>query len=136
MNFPATKTRRPRSLLIVEDDVMLQQTVRLLFEERGFDVMTAGTVREAQTRFWSRQRWHLILSDYHLPDGTGLDFCHWVRRQPGEAPAFLIMSGAMQPGEIVGVEFIAKPFGLAELEARTRALLEGEPEELRSASSE
>ena len=121
---PAKPRRRP-ALLVVEDDLILQQTIRLLFEHHGFEVMTASTLREAQTRFWSRPSWAIILSDYHLSDGTGLDLYSWIEDQRGRPAPFLLMSGGIKAELADGVAFIAKPFGLHELETRVRALLQG-----------
>jgi len=113
------------ALLIVEDEILLLQTLAIFLESRGFNVSPTASVREAQTRYWSRPKWDVIISDYHLPDGTGLDFCSWVREQAGAMPPFLIMSGGIKGDGIVGVEFLAKPFNLEQLERRVRTLRQG-----------
>jgi two-component system OmpR family response regulator len=113
------------NLLIVEDEIVTLQTLAHFFTLRGFHVTTAGSLREAQTRFWSQQSWAVILSDYHLSDGTGLDLHSWLQEQPGIPAPFLLMSGGIQAARADGVEFIAKPFGLLELEARVHAVLRG-----------
>jgi DNA-binding response OmpR family regulator len=115
-------THRP-DLMIVEDEVMTLQTLAHFFTLRGFNVTTAATLREAQTRFWSRPGWAIILSDYHLSDGTGLELFSWIEEQRGLPAPFLLMSGGIKAELADGVAFIAKPFGLHELEARVRALL-------------
>ncbi len=112
-------------LLIIEDEIMTLQTLAHFFTLRGFHVSTASTLREAQTRYWSRPSWALILSDYHLSDGTGLDFYSWIEEQRGLPVPFLLMSGGIKAELADGVAFIAKPFGLHELETRVRALLQG-----------
>ncbi len=119
------KSKDRPALLIIENEIMTLQTLAHFFTLRGFDVSTAITVREAQTRFWSREAWAIILCDYHLSDGTGLDFHAWIQEQRGLPGPFLLMSGGIKAELADGVEFIAKPFGLHELETRVRALLQG-----------
>jgi DNA-binding response OmpR family regulator len=125
MKSPDRPTADRPDLMIVEDEVMTLQTLAHFFTLRGFNVTTATTLREAQTRFWSRPNWGLILSDYHLSDGTGLDLYSWIEEQRSRPVPFLLMSGGIRAERADGVAFIAKPFGLQELEARVRALLQG-----------
>lgn len=124
MISPTAAVEDRTALLVADDDILLLQTLGIFFAGRGFQVAMAASLREAQTRFWSRQTWAAIISDDHLLDGTGIEFCSWVREQPGPAPPFLIMSGGAKAGTIPGVEFLAKPFGLVELERRVRGLLQ------------
>lgn len=113
----------PPSLLVVDDDSQMLQTLVQYFEMSGFDVAKGASVGEAKIAFYRRRHWSLIISDYHLPDGTGWDFCCWVRAQPVVTPPFLFLSGGIGAETLSGVSFLAKPFQLAQLEARVRALL-------------
>lgn len=79
----------------------------------------------------------LILSEIDLPNGTGLEFCLWVKAQPDLAHVtVLLCSGRDNPVtrrlalEAGAAEFVAKPFVVGELRARIffhlRAAAEGQ----------
>ena len=117
-----------QNLLIIDDDPEMLRTLVMYFEMRGFAVSSAITVAAAKTSFRQQKAWSLIVSDYHLPDGTGWDLFCWIRDQPGGAPPpFLLMSGSVQSHTLgSGVEFLAKPFAIGDLESRVRMLLKRE----------
>lgn len=112
------------ALLIVDDDVQMLGTLVCYFERRGFHTAPAATVEEAKILFARRNTWTLVISDFHLPDGTGADLCDWVQAQRGTPPPFLLMSGSVN-GEVetTGMQYLAKPFAVEQLEARVGALL-------------
>jgi DNA-binding response OmpR family regulator len=112
------------TLLVIDDDAEMLRTLVCYFEKRGFHVAAGSTIAEAKTFFHRRKTWTLVMSDYHLPDGNGWELCCWVREQPGTPPPFLLMSGSAY-GEALctGIDFLAKPFAVADLEQRIRAML-------------
>ena len=112
------------TLLVIDDDPEMLRTLVCYFEKRGFHVAAASTIAEAKTNFHRRKIWTLVMTDYHLPDGNGWEFCCWIRDQPGPPPPFLLMSGSLY-GEALcnGVDFLPKPFALAELDERVRTIL-------------
>jgi two-component system alkaline phosphatase synthesis response regulator PhoP len=112
------------TLLVVDDDPVMLETLVWYFEKRGFHVAASSNLAEAKTFFHRRKNWTLVLSDYHLPDGTGLELCWWMREQVGYSPAFLLMSGSMNCAALCqDVDFLAKPFALETLETRVHGLL-------------
>ncbi|HUR59350.1 MAG TPA: response regulator [Opitutaceae bacterium] len=114
------------TLLIVDDDAHMLQALGCYFARRSFNVATARTVGEAKDVFAQQKLWTLVISDYHLPDGTGMELKAWLEAQPGGAPPFLLMSGSIQgSAAALGLDFLAKPFALADLEGRLRILLRG-----------
>jgi DNA-binding response OmpR family regulator len=65
-----------------------------------------------------------VISDYHLPDGTGLELLGSVRAQTGAATPVLLMSGSVHAAALcAGVDYLAKPFPLTTLETRVQILL-------------
>jgi two-component system, OmpR family, response regulator RegX3 len=112
------------TLLVIDDDQEMLRTLVCYFEKRGFHVAAGSSIAEAKTFFHRRKTWTLVMADYHLPDGNGWELCCWVREQPGTPPPFLLMSGSAY-GEALstGVDFLQKPFAIAELEERVRAML-------------
>lgn len=114
----------PRTILLADDDRSMVTTLVTYFEKKGFEVATSGNLAEAKAIYQRRLRWTLVMSDYHLCDGTGWDFYCWIRGQTTALPPFLLMSGSMNGTELSGeVQFIGKPFTLVELEARLQGLL-------------
>lgn len=61
-----------KRVLIVEDDPLNMRLVNDLLVSRGYKVSQAGTAREAIRLTYARHP-DLILMDFHLPDGSGLD---------------------------------------------------------------
>lgn len=115
------------TILLVEDDDGIALPLIRTFEREGYAVVRvaeglAGIERSAQDPF------DLIVLDLGLPDIDGLEVCRRIR-EAGYANGILILTA--RGGEIdrvVGLDvgaddYMAKPFGLAELLARTRALL-------------
>jgi DNA-binding response OmpR family regulator len=109
-------------LLVVDDDDAMRETLACYFQSRGFAVTTARNLTEAMACFQRRPQWRLVLSDYHLPDGTGAQLDAWMREQASAAP-FVLMSGSLQGEELCGYDYLAKPFSLRALEERLGGLL-------------
>jgi len=112
------------TLLIVDADTEMLQTLVCYFEKRGFHVAACTSLAEAKSFFHRRKSWALVIADYHLPDGTGLELCWWVRDQVGLATPCLLMSGSAHGASLCAdVDYLAKPFPLTALETRGRTLL-------------
>lgn len=113
------------TLLVVDDDPAMLQALAWFFEKRGFHVAAAATLAEARAFYQRHMSFSLVVSDYHLPDGTGAEFCWWLREEMRATPPFLLMSGSLV-GTVTcpeGVEFLSKPFTLEDLESRVRTLV-------------
>jgi DNA-binding response OmpR family regulator len=111
------------TLLVVDHDVEMLQTLICYFEKRGFKVAAARTFSEAKTHFHRRKSWSLVVADYHLPDATGRDLASWVQAQSQTVPV-LLMSGSPQSATLcAGADYLAKPFRLETLEKQVRVLL-------------
>ncbi len=111
----------------IEDEEDIAWGVREYLQNKGFHVEVLGTAREAKAAL-ERKLPSLALVDWNLPDGSGEQLCRWVRERWKELPViFLTVRG--ESGDIVrGFEngaddYISKPFDLAVLHARIRALL-------------
>jgi DNA-binding NtrC family response regulator len=107
------------TLLIVDDTPMTRHTlVRLLARTRP-DTATALAADVADA-YQLLGGGHItgVVTDYHLPDGTGLDVLHAVRRQDPHMPV-IVMSGDTSVETAVlkagANAFVAKPFDLTAL---------------------
>lgn len=111
----------------VEDEADIGWGVREYLQKKGFEVTVLGTAREARAAL-EQSLPSLALIDWNLPDESGEQLCRWIRRRWRKLPViFLTVRG--ESGDIVrGFEngaddYIPKPFDLAVLHARIRALL-------------
>jgi DNA-binding response OmpR family regulator len=110
------------TLLIVDSDLEMAQTLVCFFERRGFHVAAAASIAEAKHLFHRRKSWTLVIADYHLPDGTGWDLSGWLQEQSDGTP-LLVMSGSPHGATLCeGLEYLPKPFTLEKIEAYVRTL--------------
>lgn len=111
------------TLLVVDSDREMVQTLVCYFEKRGFHVAAGASLAEAKDFFRRRKSWTLVIADYHLPDGTGSELCSWVREQ-AEATPVLLMSGSPHCATLcAGTDYLSKPFPLEKLAAYMHTLL-------------
>lgn len=113
---PAPSAERGFALLI-EDQADVRYAVERLLRSMGFDVRAEPDVRSGKHALEEMERCTLLLTDYMLPDGTGLDLIEDARAVFPEAHAVL-MSGYLQELEVADQSFdrlIAKPFSRTQL---------------------
>jgi CheY-like chemotaxis protein len=77
------------SILITDDDHDFRETLRGLFEPRGFRAILAGDGEEAIRQVLT-QEVHVVLMDMHMPRLTGLDAIRKVRRFRSDLPCILL----------------------------------------------
>ena len=134
--------QRPSGILIVEDEAELVRALRINLRARQYEVVTAGTGREALAVAASHPPDAIIL-DLGLPDIDGTEVIVELRRWY-HAP-IIVLSGRTSPGDKIGAldvgadDYVTKPFAMAELLARLRAVLrrddgEGGPGRVRQAT--
>ena len=115
-----------RTLLVVEDEPTLRETLADTLEREGFHVVTADDGRQALARF-RETRPSLVLLDLMLPELSGTEVCRIIRRE-SDVPILMLTAKSGEVDKIVGLElgaddYVTKPFSLGELLARIRALL-------------
>jgi two-component system, OmpR family, KDP operon response regulator KdpE len=127
---PQPEVTRPGSggagILIVEDEPELVRALRINLRARQYDVRCASTGREALTVAADHPPDAIIL-DLGLPDIDGTEVIVELRRWY-HAP-IIVLSGRTSPGDKIGAldvgadDYVTKPFAMAELLARLRAVL-------------
>ena len=114
------------SVLIVEDDAETRAALARELMARGYRVELAGDGREALAR-WAARRPDLVLLDLGLPDFDGGAIIRRIRREA--ATPIVILSGRYEERAKVEAlehgadDYVTKPFGVDELNARLRVAL-------------
>jgi two-component system response regulator RegX3 len=114
-----------RTILVVEDETTLRETLADALEVEGFRVVSAADGREALTRFRADKP-DLVLLDLMLPELSGIEVCRIIRAESG-VPIVMLTAKDSELDKVVGLElgaddYVTKPFSLRELSARIRAL--------------
>jgi DNA-binding response OmpR family regulator len=115
-----------RTILVVDDEPTLRETLAEALDADGFRVVTAADGREALLRF-REHRPDLIVLDLMLPELSGVEVCRIVRQESG-VPILMLTAKSSEIDKVLGLElgaddYVTKPFSLRELSARIRALL-------------
>ena len=116
----------PVHLLLVEDDDGIARPLVAALEAGGHRVTHVATGRAALT---AAREVDAVLLDLGLPDIDGVEVCRRIRRDLGaDLPILVLTARDSETDVVVGLDagaddYVTKPFRLAELQARLRALL-------------
>ena len=116
-----------QDVLVVEDEEDIAVPLMRTLEREGYEVSRASGGAEAVSFAVSNDPAVVIL-DLGLPDMDGIDVCRQMRSGGYEGGIIMVTARAGELDRVVGLDvgaddYLAKPFGLAELLARVRALL-------------
>jgi DNA-binding response OmpR family regulator len=117
----------PETILVVEDEPSLQETLAYNLQKQGYAVETAGDGRAALETA-RRLKPDLILLDIMLPLLDGVEVCKTLRREGFQSPVIMLTARDDEIDRVVGLEigaddYVTKPFSLRELIARVKAQL-------------
>jgi two-component system KDP operon response regulator KdpE len=117
---------QPETILIVEDERHICESVAAALEGEGFQACQANTAAYAAVQAASC-RPDLIILDLGLPDRDGVDFIRDYRAW-ASTPILILSARAEEESKVEALnagadDYLSKPFGVAELLARVRALL-------------
>ncbi len=115
-----------RTVLVVDDEPTLRETLAEALEADGLRVITAADGRQALERFRADPP-DLVLLDLMLPQISGIEVCRIMRRE-SVVPIIMLTAKDSEIDKVVGLElgaddYVTKPFSLRELLARIRAQL-------------
>ncbi len=121
-------------ILVVDDEDLIRETVAMALQDEGYAVSVAENGATALELLISSapsplpSLFDLAILDLMLPGVNGLDLCRMIRHQNLDIPILILSARASETDRVVGLEvgaddYLAKPFGMRELVARTRALL-------------
>jgi DNA-binding response OmpR family regulator len=115
-----------KTILVVDDTASVTRLLREYLSEHGFRVVTAKDGREAL--FTARhEKPDLVLLDIMMPEMDGYEFMRYFRKERN-TPVIMLTARLEETDKVVGLElgaddYVTKPFGMAELVARIRAVL-------------
>ena len=114
-------------ILLVEDDAVLGSVMLRSLQQAGHRVDLAITLAQAR-HFWLVQPFDAVLLDLNLPDGSGLTALREARARNDRTPTLVLTARNRTDERIAGLvagadDYLGKPFELAEVEARLRALV-------------
>lgn len=114
------------NVLIVEDEQAIRRFLRTALEAEGLRVHEAETLQRGLIEAATRKP-DLVILDLGLPDGDGLDFIRDLR-QWSQMPVIVLSARAEESDKIAALDagaddYLSKPFGIGELQARLRVAL-------------
>lgn len=113
------------SILILEDDATFAQIIEVFLKKNDFQVWKASSIQQALKQM-TAQHFDLLLLDYRLPDGTGLEVLSHAREQGQAVPAIIMTSfndvkTAVRSMQLGARDYITKPVNPDELLMLIRA---------------
>ncbi len=116
----------PARILIVDDEPSITEFVSYAMQKEGYQTEIASDGEEALRKI-EQQHFDLFILDIMLPGIDGYELCRRIRAKMS-TPILFLSARDTELNKVVGLElgaddYLAKPFGVRELLARTRALL-------------
>ena len=111
---------------VIEDEASISDPLRSALEREGYAVRVEATGNGGLEAVRANEP-DIVLLDLNLPDLDGRDVCRAIR-QSSDVPIIMLTARGLETGRVVGLElgaddYLVKPFSMAELIARTRAVL-------------
>jgi DNA-binding response OmpR family regulator len=119
---------QPLEILVVDDESALRETLKRSFSLEGHHVVAVPDGSSAIDRA-TTGRYDVLLLDVALgPGPTGYEVCRVLRAQRNVVPIIMLTAQDSEADAVLGLEagaddYVTKPFGLAELRSRIRAVL-------------
>lgn len=115
------------NILIIEDEPSLSNSISDYLSKEGFHIESASTFVDAEQKI-NIYNYDCILVDIGLPDGSGLDIIYQLKKKRELTGIIVISAKNSLEDKIKGLEigaddYLTKPFDLAELNARVKALI-------------
>ena len=124
-----TEQLRSRSIVIVEDDEDIADSIRYNLDREGFRVRVAPSGEDALHLILDRPP-NLVLLDLNLPHMNGFEICRRLRAEAATSrvPILILTARTGEADKVLGLnlgadDYITKPFSMRELVARVNAVL-------------
>lgn len=114
------------NILLVEDDISLINGLSFAIKKQGHQLTVTRTAAETFKAF-SSDKYHLVILDVALPDGSGFDICQNIR-QVSKVPIIFLTAADEETDIIMGLDiggddYITKPFKLSVLLSKINVVL-------------
>jgi two-component system, OmpR family, response regulator len=137
-----TPRRGAERLLVVDDEATVRELLSAALRFAGFEVTSAATAGEAVAAATAEPP-DLVLLDVMLPDMDGFEVVRRLRERRAPVPVLFLTARDRQADKVTGLslgadDYVTKPFDLAELIARIRAILRrttGQPADVLTAGT-
>lgn len=131
------KEMEKKVILTVDDEMHILELLQYNLEAKGYQVLKAETGEEA-LELLQNYKIDAVLLDLMLPGIDGLEVLRWIRSKEElkKLPVLMLTAKSEEFDKVLGLEmgaddYIAKPFGIREMQARLKAVLRrSEAEEL------
>lgn len=117
-------------ILIVEDESSIREMLVFIVEQQGYLAMEAADYASAEASLLAEPYPDLILLDWMLPGGSGLQLAQWIKKTEHlkQIPLIMLTARSEEEDKIKGLDvgaddYVTKPFSPKELIARIRAVL-------------
>ncbi len=116
------------SVMIVEDDESLGETLRERLVKEGYKVFWSKTAADSKILFLEKKP-NLVILDLRLPDENGFHVAEFIKKESKDTPFLFLTAQAgaqerLKGFELGAVEFIPKPFHLKELLIRLERVIQ------------
>jgi two-component system alkaline phosphatase synthesis response regulator PhoP len=117
-----------KKILLVEDEVHLQEALKLNLELDGYLVDAVGNAASAMKLFKESNDYNLVLLDVMLPDMDGIRLCENIRIHNATLPVLFLSAKNTSEDKVMGLkkggdDYVTKPFNLEELLLRIQNLI-------------
>jgi len=114
-------------ILIVEDDPDIQDMLDFSLTPEGYVLFTASSVKEGWEVIENKAV-DLVLLDWMLPDNSGIDLLHRIRKYHSMLPVIMLTAKTEEEDRVLGLDvgaddYMTKPFSVRELKSRIQAVL-------------
>ncbi len=128
-----------KHILLVEDDLTYSRIVKTFLEKNGYAIQTCIKVKDAQ-QLLGTTSFDLIIADFRLPDGTGMELLQWTKSKFPLTQVILIthysdIRIAIKAMKLGAFEYITKPINPDELLATVKESLSAKSPEPTISSS-
>ena len=118
-----------QKILIIEDEPDIRKTLEYNISREGYEVTSASSLSEARQSL-ELSSFSLLLLDFMLPDGSGLDLFRELKQDKSKSsmPVIILTAKDDEVDKVVGFElgaddYVTKPFSVRELILRVKAVL-------------
>lgn len=114
-------------ILVVEDDKLLNNTLCYNLSISGYNVDSALS-KTAAMRFFTEEKYVLVVLDVNLPDGNGFDLCDELKKKNPDIAVIFLTARDLESDQLKGFElgaddYVTKPFPMSVFQRKVSALI-------------